>query len=158
MTGSTTATSGAIEWPDRDNTILAFRYDREGRVFPNLNYSDDINAKIEATWQLVGLNRHIDTSNAGFIKATNKDARWRHRREEWQQAERNKLRLVRVNTPEVIELIIERALAKGFFSIWYTVFYDNPIVRRKLVEAFKGTDASCFNDDYLPVHRPDGLI
>lgn len=145
-------------WPDSDNTLLAFGYDSEGRVVPAQNFSDDINTKIWATWQLAGLNRHPDTSKQGVIKPTSKDRRWNQRRDEWRFAQSNKSKLVQYNSEVVRELIIERAKSGGFFSVWYTVFADHPQMRQLLVEAFKGTDASCFDDDYLPVHRPNRQI
>lgn len=45
-------------WPDSDNTMRAFSYRVQGVVLPMTGYGDDIDKRIQRTWELLGLNRH----------------------------------------------------------------------------------------------------
>jgi hypothetical protein len=67
-------------------------------------------------------------------------------------AKRDRVRLVANNTLEVRELIVENAVGRGMFSIWWTVFAGDIDMRRRLRQAFVGTNAASFdvNEDLLP--------
>lgn len=145
-------------WPDRDNTYRAFIYDAEGRVLANKAYSDALNQKIESTWRILGLNKHPDLSITGQQTPSNKDKRWLHRLQAWQNATKRKSQLSEFDTPERRSEIVEMALQRGFWSVWMTVFQDDADMRRRLIEAFQGTCTNCFDDNSQPIHRPGGQI
>lgn len=145
-------------WPDRDNTYLAFSYDSEGRVLPNATYSESINQKIEKTWKTLGLNRHTDLFISGHQKPSDKDKRWLHRKQAWQNATRKKTELAKYDTQERRADIVVMAKERGFWSVWMTVFQDDADMRHRLIEAFPGTCASCFNEITQPIQRPGGQI
>jgi hypothetical protein len=44
-----------------------------------------------------------------------------------------------------IESIRALALATGFFSVWVTIFHDQPAVCLDLMTAFPGTRQACFD-------------
>ena len=45
---------------------------------------------------------------------------------------------------ELAKLVKSAAIAYGFFSIWFDVFHDIPVVKKALVEGFPNTEGSCF--------------
>lgn len=136
-------------WPDYDNTLWAFEYVRGGLVQPNSTLLPPIQAKAHATISLVGLDKF--PGNPGR-EPSRSDQRWLRRLELWQLAEKDRQRLVTNNSQEVRELIVENALGRGMFSIWWTVFAGDVDMRRRLREAFMGTHGSCFdaNEDLQP--------
>lgn len=136
-------------WPDCDNTLRAFEYARGGLVRSNSALPSPVQVKAQATITLLGLDK--DPGNPGRIP-TSSDKRWQRRFEAWQLAEKDRQRLVTNNSQEVRELIVENALGRGMFSIWWTVFAGDVDMRRRLREAFLGTDIACFdaNEDLQP--------
>jgi len=142
-------------WPDCDNTLLAFTYSRGGLVSPNQSQSVGIRNKAKAVIRLCGLDKY--KGNPGR-EPTDADRRWLRRHEIWQQATRARAILVSNNTPEVRELIVNLAVSRGMFSIWWTVFCDSPEMKRMLREAFPGTESACFDDEENLVKRTGGQI
>lgn len=145
-------------WPDYDNTFLAFIYDAEGRVLPNISHTLLINQKIANTWQLLGFNKHPDLYTQGHKKPSIKDKRWLHRQQAWQKAARRKDQLQSNDTPQRRMEIVEMAIERGFWSIWMTVFEDDADMRQRLIDSFSGTCTTCFDDNTQPIQRPDGQI
>lgn len=142
-------------WPDVDNTLRAFEYVRGGLIKPNDALSVTCQTKAQETILLMGLDK--DPGNPGR-KPTSSDRRWSRRKNLWQMAEMNRQRLAENNTVQMREAIIENALARGMFSIWWTVFADDVDMRRRLREAFLGTDAGCFDPNENLVARAGGQI
>lgn len=136
-------------WPDCDNTLRVIKYVRGGLVQPNTSMSATIQSKAQATISLTGLDK--DPGNPGR-EPSPADRRWLKRQQLWQLAEKNRQRLTTNNSQEVRELIVENALGRGMFSIWWTVFANDMDMRRRLREAFIGTDAGCFdvNENLIP--------
>jgi uncharacterized protein (TIGR02646 family) len=136
-------------WPDCDNTLRAFEYVRGGLVQPNPALTPSIQAKAQATISLVGLDKF--PGNPGR-EPTPFDRRWLKRSLLWQLAENDRVRLASDDRQVVRELIVENALARGMFSIWWAAFAGDVDMRRMLREAFMGTDSSCFdaNEDLQP--------
>lgn len=146
-------------WPDKDNTLRAFLYIEEGVITPNEVYPLPLNEKIKNTWELLGLNRHPNTyAYNGTQKPTNKDKRWVHRRDEWLKATDKKASLLKSDSNERRIDLVDLALQRGMFSIWYSVFYDDIDMRKRLVGAFKGTETSCFDGTYQLIARNNGVI
>jgi len=136
-------------WPDRDNTLRAFAYVKGGMVEPSPNLLGPERARAVDTIALMGLDKF--PGNAGR-EPTRSDRRWLRRQQIWQMAEMDRARLQSNNTAEVRELIIENALGRGMFSIWWTVFAGDLDMRRRLREAFLGTHMASFdaNEDLIP--------
>jgi len=129
-------------WPDCDNTLRAFEYLPGGLVQPNSTLPQSIQTKAQAMIELVGLDKY--PGNPGR-EPTIKDKRWQRRFEVWQLAEKDRQRLIINDSQDMRELIVENALGRGMFSIWWTVFAGDVDMRRRLREAFAGTDSGCFD-------------
>ena len=121
-------------WPDRDNTFHALRYSQGGQVSsapgPQKPQADKLIA-------LVGLDKMPDTREAS-------DRRWLNRREAWELAERARRNLARCPQEAMKEQIIDTAKAKGFWSVWMTVFHHDPDMQTRLIAAYSGTRAAHF--------------
>jgi uncharacterized protein (TIGR02646 family) len=145
-------------WPDRDNTMLAFEFLEGGVVRPHPDLTPQQRARAEATIKLTGLDRVPGNDPEA------KDRRWRNRREAWDMAVEslNDLRQIEdqqaSESPPVRRITARLAYANGFWSVWMTVFRDDADMRQRLIEIFPGTCSDCFDDDFNPVHRPNGVI
>ena len=87
--------------------------------------------------ELVGLDRR-----PGHPNLSSKDKRWQERMETWRIAERylNKFNLGQCD----VETIIVLASAKGFWSIWMTVFEPHQNVISGLIQGYPGTRLEAF--------------
>lgn len=142
-------------WPDRDNTLRALRYVDGGIVEPHADLEPEDHVRAKNTIALTGFDRV--PGNPGR-EPTASDWRWDRRRVCWQIAKRDLRRLATEDTIAVRELIVENATARGMFSIWWTVFDGDVDMRRRLREAFVGTDAGSFDVHENPVQRTGGRI
>jgi uncharacterized protein (TIGR02646 family) len=138
-------------WPDRDNTYNALKYSEGGIVSVADNLPQDLEAKAKKIIKLVGLDRMPNTEKAS-------DRRWLNRKESWEIAQLAKKRLTRNDNQDFRDQIIETAQAKGFWSIWKTVFKDDADMSQKLIQVFPGTCTGCFDaqNGYSPVARTGG--
>ncbi len=143
----------ACYWPDQDNTALAFEYLPDGIIRPNSKLNFVQIGIAQKSLELVGLDR-----KPGHRKFSSKDMRWEQRGTTLEVAKRSKARLMANDTIAFREQIIETAIARGFWSIWVTVFADDDDMRKRLVNAFPGTCLSCFNNHFQPTPRPGGKI
>lgn len=121
-------------WPDRDDTFHALRYSQGGQVS---SAPGPQQAQADKLIELVGLHKMPDTCEAS-------DRRWLNRREAWELAERARRNLTRCPQDAMKEQIIDTARAKGFWSVWMTVFSDDPDMQARLVAAYPGTRADYF--------------
>lgn len=140
---------GRYYWPDRDNTLRAFDYTKGGLVEPRAGLSAAEVAIAQATIELMGLDKY--PGNLGREPSLS-DRRWLRRQQIWQMATMDRDRLAANNTIQVRELIVENAVGRGMFSIWWTVFAGDADMRRRLREAFVGTHYPSFdgNEDLVP--------
>ena len=138
-------------WPDADNTLRAFKYIPGGMIEPHPSLSQAMALKAVKTLTLTGLDRYPGN---GGPKPTTADLRWLRRQQAWQKAERCRDILEGQDTIEIRELIVESALGRGEFSIWWTVFAGDVDMRRRLRLAFAGTHGASFdtNEDLVPRH------
>jgi hypothetical protein len=136
-------------WPDRDNTLRALEYIAGGLLQPSLAMPAPIQTIAQATIRLTGLDKY--PGNVGR-EPTIDDLRWLKRSEVWRLAVKNQQMLASNDCLEVRELIVENAISRGMFSIWWTVFSGDVDMKRRLRQAFVGTDSSCFdaNEDLQP--------
>lgn len=146
---------GDYFWPDTDNTLRAFTYSRGGLIEPSSGLGPALSARARATIALTGLDRVPGTP--GRAPSTS-DWRWLRRQQVWQLAEADRDRLRSNDTVEVRELIVENALARGMFSIWWSVFAGDVDMRRRLRSAFVGTHTGCFDANEDLVARPGGQL
>lgn len=139
-------------WPDRDNTFRALAYLPGGVVRPASQLSILDTARAWAIIKLVGLDKQ--PNNAPDAS----DRRWANRREAWDMAVAAKADLATCDLPAMRRRIVAHAVSKGYWSIWMTVFQDDPDMLLRLIEAFPGTCADCFdaNQGYMAIARPRG--
>lgn len=137
-------------WPD--NTFRAFVYKPGGLI--EINSALEAHAKAQKTLKLTGLDRHPNAKN----KPSPKDKRWLHRQEAWDFAHLAKNQLAQNNNPRMRNFIVINAKNQGFWSIWMTVFHDDPDMLNRFIQAFPGTCRQCFDSNGQPVHRPGGEL
>lgn len=138
---------GDYLWPDKDDTFHALKYSVGGVVEAE---PGENKAKAELLIKLVGLQQQADTDRAS-------DRRWLNRREAWDQATRAKDLLANCPRDEMRELIVMTAQAKGFWSVWMTVFADDAEMVRRFVAALPGTQVEFFaTREQSSAHRCQG--
>lgn len=137
-------------WPDRDNTYLAFRY-TDGVITVSPDLDDETKSLAESTLTLVGLNKPANENNPS-------DRRFVHRMEAWNVAHESRSDYHSSPSPALARQIVRTAKAVGFWSIWMTVFSCDKDVCQALIEEFRGTCSSCFDDDLTPKPRDGGII
>ncbi len=138
---------GDCYWPDRDNTFRALTYS-EGGVIAAAPEVDK--AKADNTIKLTGLDKNPLNNPAAS------DRRWNNRREAWDLAELSKKDLKQCDTPLMRRQVLRTAQA--YWSVWMTVFKDDPNMLQGLIEQFPGTCMDCFDpkSDFKPIPRPGG--
>ncbi|WP_019500115.1 HNH endonuclease [Pseudanabaena sp. PCC 6802] len=139
-------------WPDRDNTYRAFEYSKGGFVSVSSSLTEPERQRARATIELTGLDK-ISLNNLH-----RSDRRQINRREAWDIAERSLKNLNQRDSLEMREQIVETAIAKGFWSIWMTVFRDDPDMLDRFINAFPGTCKNCFDLQGKPTSRPGGML
>ncbi len=143
-------------WPDTDNTLRAFKY-HQGMVEVEANLNPGAKILASALHQLVGLDK--DPGNpAPDRRPTNADERWRTRQTIWDVAQRSLTNLQSADTPQMRSQIIETAVARGGFAIWFTVFRSDADMRQRLIAAFPGTATDCFDGVLEACQRPGGNL
>ncbi len=142
-------------WPSRDNTLRAFEYVNGGlvRAHSDLAALDQVRAR--DTIALTGLDKFPGNPDR---EPSASDRRWLRRLETWQLAKKDCTRLAIQDTAVVRELIVDSAIARGMFSIWWTVFAGDVDMRRRLREAFIGTHGASFDINEDPVPRVGGQL
>ena len=70
----------------------------------------------------------------------------------------NRLNLAHNDNTKMRNFIVMNAKTQGFWSIWMTVFQDDPDMLNRLIKAFPGTSRQCFDSNAQPVHRHGGAI
>jgi len=135
-----------IHLPHKNNTMLSIEYGQGGfvQVHSNLIVSSPEYQKAKALIDLVGL----DKCPGKFG-----DNRWQRRFKVWELATKYEQKYTQEET--TIEIIIDLALPRGFFSVWFTVFKNHPEIRATLIQNFAGTTVQCFDpqNNYNPIPR-----
>jgi uncharacterized protein (TIGR02646 family) len=139
-----------IYLPHTHNTFYCIKYMEGGLVIvnPKIPITSTEYRKTKKIIDLVGLDK-----NPKHPDYKPKDNRWELRYEVWQLAEKYLDKLTKTTTD--VDTIIDLALSRGFFSIWFTVFQDHDDVKKALIEKFTGTAAECFDasNHYEPIKR-----
>lgn len=141
-------------WPCREDLMpMSFAHYQEAQphLLDRLGWQRD---RARRTLELTGLDRRPGRAR----EPSDADHRWRKREEAWKKAQmaRDVLRYAR--SEGVLSITVELAVATGFWSIWMTVFEDDPEVRARLIRAFPGTAADCFDAATRPTRRPGGAV
>ena len=136
--------------PDRDNTFVAFEYAKDGLVSPKASLSPAELQIAKDTLALTGLDKPLDADldANGEIVATDRVAQ---RMEKWRIALDSHADLCATPTDRMRNQIVRTAVESGFFSIWMKVFDGCPVMRDRLIKAFSGTAADCFDVNTQPV-------
>jgi uncharacterized protein (TIGR02646 family) len=147
--------SGALRdyyWPDRHNTALSLHYESSGLVQANPALTRARRRRAQRTIDLTELNcQPIDDTGA-------RDVRLELRLAAWREAEEARRDLRQRDDPVVRKYVAKLARARGFWSVWMTVFRDDRDMLKRLIEAFPGTATCCFDDECRPVPRPGGAL
>lgn len=141
-------------WPDKENTLIPFVYEKDRAPQISKHLSSDEKKRAEKTLQLTGIDR--EPTHPKFKLRT--DERWHERNEAWGKAERAKCNLQKLPTEAMRKQIVDTATSTGFWSVWMRVFHDDIDMRRRFIEAFPGTCLDCFDDNTQPIPRPSGRI
>ncbi|MDB9308594.1 hypothetical protein PN471_08080 [Aphanizomenon sp. CS-733/32] len=143
-------------WADVDNTFRIFEYHPlSADVKVNSLLCDSEQAIAKNTLNLVGLDRKPGHPQ---YKPTSADFRWQERLVAVGITQEALSDLQKNNTPEMRRQIIRTAQGQGFWSIWMTVFKDDPDMLNRLINAFPGTCADCFDVQGKAIPRPGGRI
>jgi len=139
-----------IHLPHLNNTMLSIHYGQGGlvQIHPNLAVGSPEYQKAKALIELVGLDKCPGHSDYKY-----KDKRWLRRDKVWQLAIGYESHYQKGDV--TIKTIIDLALGRGFFSIWFTVFKNHSEVREALIQSFDGTTTSCFDpqNNFNPIPR-----
>ncbi|MFN7919663.1 MAG: HNH endonuclease [Bryobacteraceae bacterium] len=158
---TTNVTPGQYVLPDRDNTFAVFLYAADGSITVHDSMEPGIRALAERTLKLVGLGKAAHLWKDANGRAVALD-RMSQRMQAWSQAEVARADIESNPRNEALKRqVLELAKSTGFFSVWMSVFSGHPGMRRRLIEAFPGTNESgCFDsrgDPVTPAPNPDGL-
>ncbi len=140
-------------WVDRDNTSRAFLYSKGGFVAVNSELEVGLQMVAKDTLKLVGLDELT------WKDPEAKDNRQEQRSETWDIAEMLKQELHDEDTKLQRNRIVLFAAKVGFWSVWMTVFKDDPDMLERFIDAFAGTAKSCFDPiTFQPIPRVGGAI
>jgi hypothetical protein len=143
-------------WPDRDNTLSALSYTDGGFVSLHPALDPNLHNHAQNLLGLVELQRH--GAIPGNTPARG-DRRWLDREQTFSLALKCKQdfdSLELTARPAYQELLLQAALAWGFFSCWLTVFQDHAEICTRLIAAMSGTAVDSFDGDGRPTPRPGG--
>jgi uncharacterized protein (TIGR02646 family) len=139
--------------PDRDNTAAAYEYTMDGKITVPTGLTAAQRAMAHRTLALTGLDKRasevIDSN--GQLVAIDRVAQ---RMEVWLIAQVSKDDLQANPNDAFRRQIARTATGHGFFSIWMTVFHDDPAVRKLLIKEFDGTATDCFDPNTTHIISP----
>ena len=116
----------------------------------------DDQVRAEKTITLTGLDKIPGKPDRN---PTDSDQRWLKRQQTWQLAEHARDRLAKQkDNTSMREQIVDTAVNRGMFSIWWTVFAGDVDMRRRLREAFIGTHGASFDINENPTPRVGGQL
>ncbi|MEJ5218910.1 HNH endonuclease [Cognatishimia sp. D5M38] len=154
--GNTPVDVTLVGFPDMDNTFRGLDFHSDGKISIKMGLEEDQTELMSATVRLIKLHRH-PSEPAAQDRPTRRDKRAELRRDVWEVATYVLGRYQADGT--IADLIAEHlAPAKGFFSVWMTVFADHPEMLNRFIDAFPGTARDCFNEDGQSQARPGGRL
>ncbi len=140
-------------WPDRYNTALAYNYENgvptvNEDALIKLDPSGSALKKAQNLFDLVklgnvpplkGRDRRARSRNSVFEIALDSLATYQNGKEIYHD-----------NIELLAKQIVQTAISNGFFSIWTTVFADEPEILHMLIDAFPGTEKAFYDESGLP--------
>jgi len=131
-------------FPDTHNTSFLYLYSINNVEIKN-TLDDEVKDVATKTFNLVKLNRKLDTSNRTDDRARARNNSW----EKAQEALRDLLEL-----PTHTAMIRQTARScNGFFSMWLQVFQDYPKVKQAILENVKGSRIECYDENSNPIEN-----
>ncbi|RYF36132.1 MAG: HNH endonuclease [Cytophagaceae bacterium] len=146
--------------PDRDNTFIAYDYVKDGTV--SVAVTGALATHAAKTLSITGLDKAA-TQNIDSNKKAIALERVGQRMQAWLLVLSTKQDVdADPNNQHTRNCAVRTALAHGFFSIWMKVFENDVDMRKRLIDAFRGTAGSgCFDAittaPIAPAPNPDGL-
>lgn len=147
-------------WPDCDNTALAYTYENG---IPEVNEKKLL--EVDGTGEFYRKAKKLfDLVELGHVpNEKEKDKRFIERIEAFQTAQiclNNWKGITAIeNNPVVLksfkDLIATCALKSGFFSVWMTVFSQEPEILQMLIEGFPNTRKECFDKNGHPLEKTE---
>ena len=147
-------------WPDSDNTALAYTYENG---IPEVNEKKLL--EVDGTGEFCKKAKKLfDLVELGHVpNEKEKDKRFAERIEAFQIAQicLNDWKVITVieNNSAVLkpfkDLIATCALESGFFSVWMTVFSEEPEILQMLIEGFPNTRKECFDPNGHPLEKTE---
>lgn len=139
--------------PDRDNTAAAYDYTMDGKITVSAGLTAAQQAMAHRTLALTGLDKRASAviDSNGQLVAIDRVAQ---RMEVWLIAQVSKDDLQANPNDAFRRQIARTATGHGFFSIWMTVFHDDPAVRKLLIMEFDGTATDCFDPNTTRIISP----
>ena len=131
-------------FPDTNNTSFLYEYSINGvKVKDDLD--DQIKVLATATFNLVKLNRKVDTSNRSDDRAI-------ARLNSWNKAQEALIDLLELPTDPAMIRATARS-CNGFFSMWLQIFKDYPEVKRNILNNVAGTALDCYDENINPIEN-----
>lgn len=127
-------------WPDEDNTLKAIEYFPPFCLGPNPNLNTNESLLTVNTIELCQLNKWP----GGNVEPTFKDLRWKHRGEAWFTAEDCLNDFQQNPSPQHAASIARLVCTSSFFSVYFEVFKNEPLLINALIAASTGIDPNCF--------------
>ena len=135
-------------FPDIENTSFLFEYsEKDVKVKDDL--PENIKVLATSTFDLVKLNRKVDTSNMIDDRAYSRLNSWNKA----QEALKDFLELLPISTtPEKKYALVNLTAntCNGFFSMWIQIFQNYPEVKKAILENVNGTAMGCYDENYNP--------
>ena len=131
-------------FPDTNNTSFLYEYSING-VKVRDNLEDDIKDLATATFDLVELNRKLDTSNRSDDRAI-------ARLNSWNKAQEALVDLLELPTNAAMIRQTARS-CNGFFSMWIQIFKDYPEVKRNILNNVAGSALDCYDENINPIEN-----
>ena len=129
-------------FPDTHNTSFLYEYSITGvKVKDDLD--DDTKELARATFDLVQLDRKLDTSNRTDDRRFARDNSWKKA----QEALNDLLELP--TNPAMISATARSC--NGFFSMWIQIFKDYPEVKKAILENVNGSVLECYDTNINPI-------
>lgn len=137
---------GGYVFPDTHNTSFLYEYSIDG-VSVKDDLPDDIKSLATATFNLVQLDRKLDTSDR-------LDDRKVARNNSWEKAQEAFKDFIELSDNDAMIRQTARS-CNGFFSMWIQIFKDYPKVKKAILENINGTEMRCYDATFNPKNDLD---
>ena len=140
-------------WPDEQNTAIAYTYKNgfpeiNKNVLLELDVTGKLYEKAKNLYDMVALDHKPDENG----KKKSRDRRFIERSATYYRAKESLAGWKNSkNAPEQFREILKKQIvmtvvADGFFSVWLTVFSEEPEICNALIERYPGTRKECYDE------------